>query len=328
MRAAVQSNKANSMVEAGILSALIVILSAIGTYVPALGFFLFILWPVPLIVLGVRHGFKWNLMALTVSALLLSILITPLSTIVLVGGWGFTGLVLGWCIKERKPLWTTMVYSTIVLTISTIFVFALNFFVLGVDPTVLIPQAIENSIETSTEIYRSMGMPEDVIKQNLQTLTQVIGFMKILLPSMIFLSSVSMSMLNIYVGRKLLKRLGTHLEDYGIPKFKEWVFPDTLLFFYGATLVVLFILRGQERSLLFAINANISIITSIPMIIQGLCVVWYIVEKKNWPGFLKGMTVALLFIQPFVQYGVLFIGMLDYSFDFRKIRPPRKKYQV
>ena len=69
------------MVESGILSAVAILFAIISAYVPVLGAFINIIWPVPLVLLGVRHGHKWSIMATVVAGLITAMLLHPLHAV-------------------------------------------------------------------------------------------------------------------------------------------------------------------------------------------------------------------------------------------------------
>ena len=59
-----QLARTRSLVEGGILSAMAIVFALISVYIPVLGMFVNLLWPVPIILLGVRHGFRWSFLCL------------------------------------------------------------------------------------------------------------------------------------------------------------------------------------------------------------------------------------------------------------------------
>ena len=70
--------KTSAMVEAGILAAIAIVMALISMYVPVAGVFVNFVWPLPIIICGMRHGLKWSLMSLTVAGIIVAIIISPL----------------------------------------------------------------------------------------------------------------------------------------------------------------------------------------------------------------------------------------------------------
>jgi hypothetical protein len=60
-----------------------------------------------------------------------------------------------------------------------------------------------------------------------------------------------------------------------------------------------------------------------PILLQGLAVAWWFSYRKNWPGIARGLLVSALFLVQPASIIIILIGMADFAFDFRKLRPPR-----
>ena len=71
-----QLARTRSLVEGGILSAMAIVFALISVYIPVLGMFVNLVWPVPIVLLGVRHGFRWSFLCLAVSGVVMAILIS------------------------------------------------------------------------------------------------------------------------------------------------------------------------------------------------------------------------------------------------------------
>lgn len=322
MRSNVQKNNISSMVEAGILSAIAVIFAAISIYIPMLGVFINIFWPVPLILLGVRHGLKWSALALLTSGILLAIIVSPLQSLVQVTGLGLIGLTLGFCLNKGKSTTFSLACGSIASLISKALVLALSFWVMGTNPLDFSPELIDRTIDDTLQLYRSFGMPEQELEQNRELITTILNTMKIIIPAGLVMASILDTYLNFIASRAILKRLGTVIP--GLPTFKNWVFPQAVLFLYGFSLVVINFTKDDPNSIYYNIATNINIFFGLPILLQGVAVCWFIIEKKGWPNFLKGILVALLFLNGIVPFAILIAGMVDYIFDFRKIRPSKQ----
>ena len=62
------ATRVTSMTESGLLAAITVVMALIGVYVPLLGTVAILMWPLPILILIVRHGLRWGVMAVVVSA--------------------------------------------------------------------------------------------------------------------------------------------------------------------------------------------------------------------------------------------------------------------
>ncbi|MBQ5413229.1 MAG: DUF2232 domain-containing protein, partial [Schwartzia sp.] len=89
-------HRVNSLTESGILSAVTVLMALIGVYVPFLGLVAILLWPLPITVLVVRHGFRWGVMAAVVASVLIAVIIEPTVAVRLALAFAPVGLALGY----------------------------------------------------------------------------------------------------------------------------------------------------------------------------------------------------------------------------------------
>ena len=60
------SHRITPLTESGLLSALTVILALAAVYLPVVGVVASLVWAIPIIVLVVRHGLRWGVMAVLV----------------------------------------------------------------------------------------------------------------------------------------------------------------------------------------------------------------------------------------------------------------------
>ena len=90
-----QHNRVRPMVEGGILASIAIVFALISAYMPFVGPFVNLIWPVPIILLGVRHGYKWSIMATFVAGIIIAMLVHPLQAVGVVVGFGLIGIVLG-----------------------------------------------------------------------------------------------------------------------------------------------------------------------------------------------------------------------------------------
>ena len=96
-----QHNRVRPMVEGGILAAVAILFALISVYVPFIGVFVDLIWPVPIILLGVRNGYKWSIMATLVAGVLIAILLGPLRAVGVAIGFGLIGITLGHAFRKN-----------------------------------------------------------------------------------------------------------------------------------------------------------------------------------------------------------------------------------
>ena len=72
------SYRLKPLTESSLLSALTVILALAAVYLPVVGMAAALVWALPIIVLVVRHGLRWGIMAVLVSGIIMALLIEPM----------------------------------------------------------------------------------------------------------------------------------------------------------------------------------------------------------------------------------------------------------
>ena len=93
------SHRITPLTEGGLLAALTVVIALAAVYLPLVGPFIALLWPPPLAVLVLRHGFRQGFLAMLVAGAALSMLMDPVIALRLVLGFGPLGLVLGFLLS-------------------------------------------------------------------------------------------------------------------------------------------------------------------------------------------------------------------------------------
>ena len=89
------SHRITPLTEGGLLAALTVVIAIASVYLPIVGPFIALLWPLPLAVLVLRHGMRQGIMAMLVAGAALAMLIEPVIALRLVAAFGPLGLMLG-----------------------------------------------------------------------------------------------------------------------------------------------------------------------------------------------------------------------------------------
>lgn len=313
------NNKTASLVEASILASVAIVFAAISLYFPILGTFANIVWPVPIILLGVRHGLKWSFLCLVIAGILIAIIISPLQSFGLVVGLGFIGVTLGWALHGGKSAIQAIAFGSVASLLSKIVVVVFSFFVMGVDLVNFSPENIKLMIEEAISFYRSIGVSEEMIGQIHQQLTVVLSMAQVLLPVGFVFGSVLDTFINFLVAKAILKRLGTSVPD--ITPFKNWIMPNIILLLYGLSLLIINFNQKMPTSVWYQVGINVNFLVGMPLMIQGVSIFWYFSDKRGWPGIFKGLLILGLFLGPIIPFGTLMAGMLDFVFDFRKIRP-------
>jgi uncharacterized protein YybS (DUF2232 family) len=149
----------------------------------------------------------------------------------------------------------------------------------------------------------------------------MIQLYKLLLPSLILLSLVTLGVLNYFLTRAAAKRLGLPVGP-GFPPFREWRFPKWFAVVYIAALVGMYAAQtmkglGQVPMVVFA---NAQVLMSMLFFLQGMAVVWHLFDRFKLDRFARWALTAIIFITGFGAQIVAFVGLFDVWLDYRRPR--------
>jgi len=314
-------------IEAGLLSALLLILMLTTAYIPFLSF-LNILLPIPITLLCLRHNYKVGISAVVVSGILVAMAYDPVSALGTSITYGLTGLTLGYCIKKEMKASKTicfMALASLVATLANILILGLlatpgGFAGLGreLNSTITL---MNNMMAEIKEAYLKLGLSnqqKELANQMFPTITMEM-VKSLLIASLVFGSFIS-AVLNYFIARAILKKLRYELVE--VKPFSELYMSEKIGFVIAVVAIIAMLLQGAKIDLgKYIIMSVISLINLI-FIIEGLAVATFFLKNKFK---LSNPVVVLIFfftITPFQGFYQI-IGLVDIVMDFRKVNPNR-----
>lgn len=311
--------KTSAMVEAGILAAIAIVMALISMYVPVLGAFVNFLWPLPIVICGCRHGFKWSVMTLLVATIIIAMIISPINAFFLAAIFGLLGLILGECMRRHLPPMQMMLYGSIGAVLALIINIVLSFLVLGIDPIEMIFTSFHESLGQLAAYYREHGMGEEEIKKIVDGYAEMLRMMRVIMPGAFLLCAPIMAFVNYIAAKKILTKLGESFTDF--PPFVKLQVPGWVLWPYGISLLtVTYFYQTDQSSWLYTLSVNVQTVCSFVLVLQGIVLLYWFVESKGKPRWWANLATALLFVIPLFSQIIVYVGAFDMVFDFRKIR--------
>lgn len=319
-----QHNRIRPMVEGGILSSVAVLFALISAYFPVLGALVNLIWPVPIILLGVRHGFKWSIMATLASGIIIAAIISPLVAVGIVAGMGLIGIVLGYAFHSGYSPVKIVGYGTIASFCSKLLVLAISAAVMGINPINTQMDVMSKGFEQGIEMYRSFGISEDALENMAAQMKSVMELIRIVIPAGFLLASVADTYLNFVVARLVLRKLGERTPAF--PAFMYWNLPKYVLYIFFIALGLSLMGRSAEFQTIGVVGTNLQIITSFALLIQGLALFSFFADKYSLSRILRWLILFLIFTNGLVSQIVIFAGAFDFIFDYRKLnRRPQEE---
>lgn len=305
-----------SIVEGAFFAAITAVLFVISIYIPLLGTVVSFLCPLPIIMLTLRHSLKLAVIAMVISGLLVSFLAGPFQGLMVILGFGLLGVVLGYCIKKKYSFNEIIIIGSAASFISKLFILMLGFWLLDVNPFLFDVEQINEIVNQSLNLYKSMGLTVEQLESLKETLSQTLMIIRIALPALLIISSIFDTFLNYYVARLVLKRF-----DYQLPAsipFIHWRASKSFFWSYFTGIVLIFIGSKYNILLLNKIGINIQVIFSIIFLICGISIVGFFMENRKLSKILKWTAYVIVCIFPLLSQIATWAGMLDAWFDLRK----------
>ncbi|HHW01395.1 MAG TPA: YybS family protein [Thermoanaerobacterales bacterium] len=306
-----------SMVEGAMLSAITIIISLIALYVPVLGIFASLIWPVPIVILGIRHGLRTSILATAVAGIVVAMFQGFAQAFNVVLGFGLLGVVMGWAIRKKFSPYKVLFVGSGASLVSEIALIVTTIYIMGFNPMQMELSAMRDSITMVGNIYKNMGASPETVKQILESYGKILDFFAMAIPALLVMSSVVSAFLNYQVTKLILSRLGQKLEDF--TPFWLWKLPDYTVFFFLLGVLMNLLEYYWPVGVLKSIGINLQLIFGFAFIIEGLSLVSYYMGRFNLNKILRVLFVFLIFFNPLVSQIVLWAGMFDILFNFRKI---------
>ena len=306
------------MVEAGILASIAIMFAFMSAYLPVIGTFIHLIWPVPIILLGVRHGVKWSFLATVVAGILIAILLHPLHAVSVVIGFGLTGIILGHGIREQFSPSKTLLWGSAASLVSSVAVIVIGIVVLGTNPFNMQQDAMAKALEQAIGFYRQMGMSEEELKQMTVTMNSVLDILKIVLPAGFALAAVVTAYLNLSIAKRVLKKMGYYVEPF--PPFKDWQMPKLSLYAFIVAVLAMYWGHSRELTWLYNLGVNLQMVAIIFLVVQGMALFYYLADKYKLSRLIRWLILFLVFTNGVMLQVVLFAGVFDMALKYRSSR--------
>ena len=310
------ATKVSSLTESGILAGITVVMAIIAMYVPLVGILAVLLWPLPMILLLVRHGLKWALMSVATAIVVTAALVEPMASLRLAVSFAPTGLALG--IGYRRHWSGVKIFST--ATIASIIAKGLGlyivFLITGIEPfsgqLELMPQQFEQSVS----MYQSMGMSPEQIEQARQNFMENMRMISLLLPMVVLIMGILDTALNFWAGGIMLRRFGEPVPVF--PAFTEWRLPSFFAYLYAFSILGMYWGDTHSIPLLYKIAVNMNMAGTVAGLVQGVSVYQAAVSHYKWPSLMSNIVMVLLVLSGIGTQLIVFTGLFDTVFDYRR----------
>lgn len=311
-----------TILESIITGVITTLIAAVLFFVPVLNT-LVLLFPVPLIVLGVRRGTWSGVLGLITSSAMLGIVISPFlglsvfsyNIILLLG-------LIGVFNKRLKANECIVISSASVLA-SILINFKIFEWIIGKSFFDFISENVYQFFTASPEntlalaqLYEKLGILDRVYSSE-EFAQLAVNQLKILMPivpSILLIFSIIVGLALFLLSRFVLKRL--HVAVPFVPPFSNWALPRGtgrgFLLIMMIAVIGMFMGINNFDVVLYTITALFSFIFSI----QGLATAAFFLKAGNLPQIVQILILVVVFT--FMSAALSFVGVLEQIFNFRK----------
>ncbi|MDY6792179.1 MAG: DUF2232 domain-containing protein [Thermodesulfobacteriota bacterium] len=290
------------------------ILFAVSIKSPVLGFFCTFLVPLPTLFYRSKLGRKIGLVVPCFTIIALIIILGRFSLdVFFFMELLIIGFVLSELIELKLSIEKTFIYVCIVVLSSSVLVVLFYSNITGIQVESLVSAYIVKNLELTLEFYRSMGMPEENIHLISSSMESFQYVLIRIIPALAIALILFIIWTSLMIAKPMFKTKNLFYPDFG--RLKLWKAPEYLVWVAIACGIV--ILIPDQGIRLMGIN-GILILMAI-YFFQGMAIVSFYFEKRQFPRLIKFFLYSLIAIQQIILLIVVMLGFFDIWFNFRKV---------
>lgn len=323
-----RSYNTKAIVEAGLITSLVVILMLMNVYVPIFSLLGEFILPIPITVLFLRQNYKVTIVSVVTSAIIIAMVYNPISAVSSSILFGVTGITLGYLIKNDKDISTIILFLSIAFAVAIIVDFGI--YVSLIDKRGLagfindIVAQFKDSMNMAKQMYLKMGVSSEQLS-SIDQMASIFNtnYIMSIIPAIIVMVSITFSYLNYIITEMVLKKLRYNVKS--IKPFSEFYINAKVGSLIGIFLVIGLLLKRNNISLGNSIATSSQYILQIVLLLDGFALAAYYLKNKFKMS--KIFIFIIILFTGFSQLAIayVFAGLTDIFFDFRKLNPYKRE---
>lgn len=297
-------------------TALAVVFSVIGFYMPLISLVVFLLIPLPIAYLGMKEGDSWSIIVTAGIMILDSVFFGFISAAFLCAIFGVLGVVLGICCRNKVPAAATLAAGAVVVLASWIGQAFAAMYILNVPPMIFGGEAMD-SMEQQMMAQMAQFYSGELLMQTQENVKQMIDDIRRSIPVITVSAAFFYTWASMMLGKKIFTRLG--MKDIpGMPPLERWELPRFFLGLYVLAFAMQYI--TNRNATLEMIQYNLGLACVLVFWLQGLAALWWMPRKYPFVRPLRWIIAVLSVIIGMVQMIVVLLGLSDMVLQYRKKR--------
>lgn len=306
----------NAVVAAGMGTAIAVVLSMLGLYIPIFSTVIFLMLPLPIIYIALTQDSKWAVIVAAGTLILDSVFFGVFSGAFICAIFGCLGVVLGICYRRRVPPAWTLIAGAVGVAAAFGAQTLFGIYVMGLDMSLFSSDFFEtmkaSTNEALVEFYSGETLAE--VQKNVDLMYEE---MKRSLLFAIAAACVFYSWAAMAISKYIFTRLGLK----GIPSLppvERWEFPVQVVYFYLLVIGISWVYKdeGIAQTLLY----NLIYMCTFIFWLQGLAILWWSPHRWQWIRPFRWLIAIGSVFLPIIQQFMILSGLFDLLFHYRKKR--------
>ena len=311
-----RAGETNAVVLAGMCTALAVVLSVIGFYMPLISLVVFLLIPLPIAYLGMKEGTSWSIIVTAGVMILDSVFFGFISAAFLCAIFGVLGVILGICYRNKVSATVTLAAGAVVVLAALIGQAFAAMYILNVPPMIFGGEAMD-SMEQQMMGQMAQLYSGELLTQAQENVKQMMDSIRKSIPAATLGAAFFYTWASMTLGKKIFTRLG--IKDIpGMPSLERWELPRFFLGLYVLAFAMQYITNGNAT--LEMIQYNLGLACVLVFWLQGLAALWWMPRKYPFVRPLRWIIAILSVIIGMVQMIVVLLGLSDMVLQYRKKR--------
>lgn len=306
----------NAVVMAGMATAVAVVLSMIGLYMPVFSTLIFLSIPLPIIYVALQQGSRWALIVTVGTLILDSVFFGIMSGAFLCAIFGVLGVTLGICYERNVRPSATLLAGAASVLIAFAAQMLFVIYVLGMDTVFLSAEFFDSMKEETMEV-----LPQFYSGDTLAEMQNQIDLMYDALKKSVYFAITAAALVYSYasmaLSQMLFRRMGiTNIPT--LPPVSRWEFPVGLVYLYLLSIGIGLLIPDDETLQIVLYNLNMCCM--FVFWLQGFAFLWWLPKRYPAVAPLRWILVALAFFIPFIQTAMIVMGLFDLLFHYRAKR--------
>jgi uncharacterized protein YybS (DUF2232 family) len=285
-------------------------------YLRLLGPFVGLFFPLPILFYRAKLGRSSGLFILMAASLIVASLVGrhSLVTAAFLFELGLVGLILPELFEMNLSVEKTVGITAGVIITTGGLMLALYSFLSATSPWAVASNYLKHSAELAIAMYREMGASEEDIGVAAESVEGIVYIALRILPSIVIVTTLFLVWSNLLLARLLFQRRQLFYPDFG--RLNHWKAPERFVWVaIGSGILLLFGRLGLRM-----IGINGLIVMMMIYFFQGIAIVSFYFEKKQFPRLLRVLLYGLMAMQQLLLVVVIFVGFFDMWIDFRRER--------